>query len=306
MVKMKLWLEHLKDEGLAYGYLPKAAKTHLIVKNPEDFERANELFGDDGINITLGGDRPIGALIGSEEFRIEYIPKTVEKWLKDVEQLADIAKEEPQAALSAFNTGLSQRLKFVQRTVRDIRELFNTLEQAIRNKLIPAICGITVSDIEKRMIGLSYRYRGLGIQNPAITADREFLSSCQVTAGLTNLIYEYDMDITKLDNEACKKAKADLREEKDNILKQELDEIISQLEDNKKRSLMAAQEKGASSWLAALPIKRLGYALNKQEFREAICLRYGWQVTNTPKFCACGSINTIDHVLICKKGGYVI
>ena len=38
------------------------------------------------------------------------------------------------------------------------------------------------------------------------------------------------MDITKLDNEACKKAKADLREEKDNVLKQELDEIISQLE----------------------------------------------------------------------------
>ena len=103
-----------------------------------------------------------------------------------------------------------------------------------------------------------------------------------------------------------KKAKADLREEKDNVLKQELDEIISELEDNKKRSLMAAQEKGASSWLAALPIKRLGYALNKQEFRVAICLKYGWQVSNTPKFCACGSRNTIDHILTCKKGGYVV
>ena len=93
------------------------------------------------------------------------------------------------------------------------------------------------------MIGFPYRYGGLSIQNPTITADREFLSSCQVTTGLTNLIHEQDMDITKLDNESCKKSKADQREEKENILKQELDEIISQLEDNKKRSLMAAQEK---------------------------------------------------------------
>ena len=102
--------------------------------------------------------------------------------MKDVEQLADIANEEPQAALSAFNTGLSQRWKFVQRTVRDIGELFNTLEQAKRNKLIPAICGRTVSDIERRIIGLPYRYGGLGIQNPTITADREFLSTCQVNS----------------------------------------------------------------------------------------------------------------------------
>jgi len=29
-------------------------------------------------------------------------------------------------------------------------------------------------------------------------------------------------------------------------------------------------EIGASSWLSALPIKAIGYALNKQEFTDAI------------------------------------
>jgi len=39
--------------------------------------------------------------------------------------------------------------------------------------------------------------------------------------------------------------------------------------------IKGAMEKGASSWLSALPIKAIGYALNKQEFTNAICMRYG-------------------------------
>ena len=42
--------------------------------------------------------------------------------------------------------------------------------------------------------------------------------------------------------------------------------------------IKGAMEKGASSWLSALPIKTIGYALNKQELTDAICMRYGWKV----------------------------
>ena len=173
---IKRWWENLKEEGPAFGYFPKPSKTHLIVKNRADLEKAQELFGDDGVKLTLDGERHIGAVIGSDEFRVEYITKKVEKWMEDVEQLAEIAKEEPQVALSAYNTGLSQRWKFVQRTVRDTESLFEPLEEVIRTKLIPAICGRTVSPIERRMIALPYRFGGLGIQNPTLTANREYLA----------------------------------------------------------------------------------------------------------------------------------
>jgi len=46
-------------------------------------------------------------------------------------------------------------------------------------------------------------------------------------------------------------------------------------------------EKRASSWLSALPIKATGYTLNKQEFTDAICMRYGWKVKGIPTNCAC-------------------
>jgi len=49
--------------------------------------------------------------------------------------------------------------------------------------------------------------------------------------------------------------------------------------------IRGAMEKGASSWLSALPIKAIGYALNKQEFNDATCMKYGWNVKGIPAHC---------------------
>jgi len=51
--------------------------------------------------------------------------------------------------------------------------------------------------------------------------------------------------------------------------------------------IKGAMEKVPSSWLLALPIKAIGYALNKQEFTDTICMRYGWKVKGIPTHCAC-------------------
>lgn len=66
-----------------------------------------------------------------------------------------------------------------------------------------------------------------------------------------------------------------------------------------------AQEKGSSNWLTALPVERLGFALNKGQFRDAICLRYGWQMRFTPQTCHCGQGFDVDHVLSCRTGGFL-
>ena len=87
---------------------------------------------------------------------------------------------------------------------------------------------------------------------------------------------------------------------------EELARILSLIPDEKKRrNLELAGEKGAGAWLTALPLQSMGYTLNKQEFRDAVCLRYGWKIPNTPSFCGCGKKNSVDHTLNCKLGGYV-
>ena len=144
--KLWIWWEHLNKIGPSYGYFPKPSKTFIVVKNPELIEKAKELFGKD-VKITADGHRHIGAALGSEAFKLNFITKKVEKWVQDVQDLVKIAKEEPQAALSAFNVGMSQRWTFVQRTVQGISALFQPLEDAIRDQLIPTLCGKHVSDI---------------------------------------------------------------------------------------------------------------------------------------------------------------
>ena len=53
------------------------------------------------------------------------------------------------------------------------------------------------------------------------------------------------------------------------------------------------EPEGASSWLTSLPLEKYGYVLNKQNFQDAICLRYNFkqmaswkvQLGNTEQSC---------------------
>ena len=170
--------------------------------------------------------------------------------------------------------------------------------------MILGIIGRQISDLERRLISLPLRYGGLGIQNPQETADREYYNSTKITEKLTEHIYNQALDLTDLDQEHAKTAKSAMRLAKENMFKLQANEIYNNLNESERRAFEAAREKGASAWLAALPLKSIGYALNKQEFRDSLCLRYGWKINGTPNFCACGSKNSVDHSLTCKLGGY--
>ena len=70
------------------------------------------------------------------------------------------------------------------------------------------------------------------------------------------------------------------------------------------RSMELSQEKGASTWLTALPINDHGFALHKSAFRDALSLRYNWPLQNQPSHCSCSQPFSIEHALTCKTGGF--
>ena len=137
--EMRRWWDKLNLVGPKYGYFPKPSKTVLILKDQSLVAKAESSFTNSGIKITSEGDRHLGAAIGSSTFRDHYINTKIENWIRDIEQLSEIAKDEPQLAHSAFTKALCMRWSYLQRTIPDISQYFAPLEEVIRNKLIPAI-----------------------------------------------------------------------------------------------------------------------------------------------------------------------
>ena len=54
------------------------------------------------------------------------------------------------------------------------------------------------------------------------------------------------------------------------------------------------------------PLEKHGLWLNKGDFRDALCLRYGWEFKNIPSKCSGGLPFVLSHALNCPKGGYPI
>ena len=220
----------------------------------------------------------MGAVIGSSEFKKSYVSGKVQKWTEDVIELTKIAKDEPQAVYSCFTKAIAHRWSYVQRTIPEIDRLFAPLEEAIREKLIPAIVGRKVSDLERRILALPIRHGGMGIANPTKTSGHEHDASLRITDNLTRIIYNQENDFTNYQLEDVKQEINRVKAEKEERFKKEYEEIVTDLDPKSRRILDLARESGAGSWLNAIPIQSLGYTLNKQEFKDSVCLRYGWQI----------------------------
>ena len=71
-------------------------------------------------------------------------------------------------------------------------------------------------------------------------------------------------------------------------------DVFNKLPRSQQRALLASKEKGASSWLSALPMVEHGFALHKGAFRDTLCLCYGWRPPRLPSNCVCGKQLIID------------
>ena len=103
-----------------------------------------------------------------------------------------------------------------------------------------------------------------------------------------------------------KTAKQRARAERDQAAKEKFRNVKDNLPKETSRALDLAAEKGASTWLNVIPLKDLGFNLNKREFRDALRLRYNWPFTDIPSKCVCGEDFSVEHAMICRRGGFII
>ena len=93
-------------------------------------------------------------------------------------------------------------------------------------------------------------------------------------------------------------------QQKDLLASTQYDDLFALFPGSLKRSMEVASEPGASSWLSALPIQEYGFALHKGDFRDALCLCYGWQPCLLPFSCVCGQSFNVEHAMNCPCAGF--
>ena len=138
---LRSWWDQLSTIGPHYGYQSNASKTFLVVKDEYEDE-AKTIFGDTNISVTTRGKRHLGAAVGSRDFATKYVSSKVEEWCKELMTLAKIAESQPHAAFAAYtDLGMASKQAYACRTIPEIDDLLQPLDEVIHQHFNPAITG---------------------------------------------------------------------------------------------------------------------------------------------------------------------
>ena len=195
-------------------------------------------------------------------------------------------------------------MTYFMRTLPDIEDLLEPLERAISDVLIPSLTEHNCSVAERKLLALPARMGGLGMTNPTESAESEYSASIKMSAPLVDKIMAQSHETP--DDADVRRLVHAVRKDKDDYLKGKLEELKVSLPVRTQRAVDLACEKGASSWLTAIPLKDMNFDLSKWEFRDALRLRYDWPIPDSPSVCVCGCSFNMHHAMICQQGGLVI
>ena len=121
----------------------------------------------------------------------QYIEEKVAQWVQELDDLATIAKSHPQAAYATYTHGFIGKWSYLIRTIPNILDLLQPLEDAISNCFLPILTGkAALSDPERALFALPTNLGSLSIPKPTDTASTEFISSCKITAPIVDTIVQ--------------------------------------------------------------------------------------------------------------------
>ena len=115
ILQLRSWRDALCEIGPSFGYYPNAKKTWLVVKE-EHLQRANRVFHDASVQITVEGHRLLGAPLGTL-FRSQCLVERVAFWTQQHAKLANVAQTQPHAVFSAFTHAFINRLVFRKKEI---------------------------------------------------------------------------------------------------------------------------------------------------------------------------------------------
>ena len=113
-----------------------------------------DIFKDTGVMITTEGQKHLGAVVASPEFKSTFTKNLVDKWVLKLQELSKISKTEPQAAYSNFVFSFKMKWNYYMRNIPNLSDHLQPLEDVISNNFVPSLFGSKVKDLVRRLIAL--------------------------------------------------------------------------------------------------------------------------------------------------------
>ena len=193
--QLKVWWDTVIEYGPYIGYHTKPSKSWLIVKT-EHLLYAETVFQGTGLKITTAGNRHLGAVVGTNEFKDKYVKEKVDEWIDELMELENIAKVDPHIAYSAYVFGLQHQFTYVLRTIPQISKHLEILDKAIDRYLIQhLIKDHTITELERIWLSLPVRLGGMGLNIISEMAPHYYENSRRMTKALVDgIIHQHDPD----------------------------------------------------------------------------------------------------------------
>ena len=187
----------------------------------------------------------------------EYIDEKVEEWIKEVARLSEFAITQPQESNAVYTFGLKHRWAYFLRTLPDIQDLLQPLENAIAKAFLPAITEHECTQLEREILALQVRKGGLGVTNSYQEAAVEYAASTKITAPLVEQIQSQRHELP--DDFRIQSLKQIARKDKNDAINEKAEVINISASQRTKRMLEFALEKGSSTWLTVIQTSDLIY-----------------------------------------------
>ena len=183
IVPLHNWYNYPSQEGKKYGYLVNGPKSWLIVKSDVLATEAKKVFGDE-VNITTEGQRHLGAVIGSQQFKDQYCREKVLGWKGELEALSEIARSQPHAAYTVFTKSYKSKFTYFMRTIESFEDYVHSTQEVIDDLLLPTLSGQTepLPSNLRQLVTLTPAQGGLGVPDLQYEAPQQFAASTTITA----------------------------------------------------------------------------------------------------------------------------
>ena len=88
--QIRIWWNTLCRMDTKFGYFPEGSKSWIIVRENAK-ERAQTIFHNTKIKITTDGQRHLGAVIGTANFKKNCMKEKINQWIRELRILRKIA-----------------------------------------------------------------------------------------------------------------------------------------------------------------------------------------------------------------------